>query len=189
MRDGVFTGSEAQEGLSIIIKESERLRHLVDEIIYLTRLETMPEQAKSRVPLNQLLEEVLEVLAPVIREKGLKMNLPEQPDLALWGDGEKLRRLFLNLLGNAVRYARTAVTLRLERTEKTLGIFIEDDGPGFPPNLLPLLGERFVKGEGGHTGLGLAIARAIIEGHGGELKLGNRAEGGTQVYFRLPLSP
>jgi signal transduction histidine kinase len=102
-----------------------------------------------------------------------------------------LRRALRNLIGNALRYGERA-TVSLRREGGDAIIRIEDEGPGIPTGDLARMMEPFTRGEGsrnrttGGAGLGLAIARAIAEQHGGRLVLANRPEGGLGVELRLP---
>ena len=104
-----------------------------------------------------------------------------------------LRRAVRNLLENAVRYGGQA-RVRLERQGQELRIEIEDDGPGIPEDQFERVFEPFVRLEGsrspetGGIGLGLAIARSIVRGHGGDIRLANRREGGLAVTVTLPLA-
>jgi signal transduction histidine kinase len=104
-----------------------------------------------------------------------------------------LRRALINLLDNAVIYGQRArAALRLAGPEAI--IEIEDDGPGIPPEAQEAVFQPFHRLEAsrsaatGGIGLGLAVARSIIRGHGGEIALANRREGGTRVSLRLPLA-
>ncbi len=102
-----------------------------------------------------------------------------------------LRRALRNLIGNALRYGERA-TVSLRREHGDAVIRIEDEGPGIPHGDLARMLEPFARGEGsrnratGGAGLGLAIARAIAEQHGGRLTLRNRPDKGLEAELRLP---
>jgi signal transduction histidine kinase len=108
------------------------------------------------------------------------------------GDAIALRRLFTNLVENALRYG-TSAAVTLESGGAEVVVTVDDDGPGIPPEDFERVFEPFVRLEGsrsaetGGLGLGLAIARSIVRGHGGEISLANRTEGGLRVQVRLPL--
>jgi signal transduction histidine kinase len=102
-----------------------------------------------------------------------------------------LRRCLTNLVENAIRYGGRA-TIRVEDSARDITIRVLDDGPGIPEAELEQAFEPFYRGEAsrsretGGTGLGLGIARNIARGHGGELMLKNRPEGGLEAVIRLP---
>ena len=104
-----------------------------------------------------------------------------------------LRRALRNLLENAVRYGERA-RVRLDWQGQELRIVIEDDGPGIPEDQFERVFEPFVRledsrsRETGGIGLGLAIARSIVRGHGGDIRLANRPQGGLAVAVTLPLA-
>lgn len=184
--DGVFQGDDVSGGLQVIVKESRRLKNIVDEIIYLSRLES-PAEKYSPVPVDlvALMQEVRESLRPLAGEKQIRLNAPGE--LWLCADREKLLRLGMNIVGNALRYARQEVVLEMQAgSAGTAMLTCRDDGPGFPPGQTAHLFERFEKGPGGNTGLGLAIVRAIAEGHGGKVTAANSAHGGAQLTVTLP---
>jgi hypothetical protein len=81
------------------------------------------------------------------------------------------------------------VTLSSRVRGRDAVIEIADDGPGFPPDVLPDVFDRFRRGDGAGTGLGLAIVRSIVEAHAGRVAARNRAEGGAVVELSLPASP
>ncbi|OAT85831.1 sensor histidine kinase [Desulfotomaculum copahuensis] len=184
--DGVFQGGEVNGGLQVIVKESRRLKNIVDEIIYLSRLES-PAEKYSPMPVDlvALMREVQETLRPLAGEKQVRLNAPGE--LWLSADREKLLRLGMNIVSNALRYARRQVAVEIYAgSAGTAVLTCRDDGPGFPPAQMAHLFERFQKGPGGHTGLGLAIVRAIAEMHGGEVKAANGSHGGAEITVVLP---
>jgi signal transduction histidine kinase len=103
-----------------------------------------------------------------------------------------VRRALRNVIENAVAYGGAA-QIRLEDGPGQSRIVVEDGGPGLPEEDLQRVFEPFVRGEGsrsretGGIGLGLAIARTIMRGHGGDITLENRAEGGLRATLALPL--
>ena len=102
-----------------------------------------------------------------------------------------LRRALRNLLENAAGYGERAA-VRIERDDTETRVVVEDEGPGIPEAALERVFEPFVRIEAsrsrdtGGTGLGLAIARGIVRGHGGDIVLANRAEGGLRATVALP---
>jgi signal transduction histidine kinase len=101
----------------------------------------------------------------------------------------KLAQAFLNVLENAIVAARSAVTVQLSRDDDRAVIAVSDDGPGMTPSLLARATEPFVTTKPDGSGMGLAIARAVVEEEDGTLELANRDGGGLVVRLRLPRQP
>ncbi len=137
---------------------------------------------------------VIESLADDLAAAGNPVTVEPGPRMVLVGDAQALRRLFGNLVENALRYGRVAeIWWAVEEGHGE--ILIDDQGPGFDPVRADKLFAPFVRGESsrnratGGTGLGLAIVRSIAELHGGEVTLENRPGGaGGRVRVRLPLA-
>jgi signal transduction histidine kinase len=141
------------------------------------------------VDLPSLIEAVCDDLA----DTGSPVSFSTLPAARVEGRASELRRALRNLIENAVRYGGTArVSMSLLRDQAAIAV--DDDGPGIPDDKLGHVTKPFVRLEesrstetGGH-GLGLTIARAIAERHGGELLLANRAGGGLRAELTLPLA-
>jgi two-component system OmpR family sensor kinase len=164
----------------------EEMRGMIKAALSFTRdgRDGAPHQ---RLDLGSLIESLVDDLAaagkPVVVEPG--------PRAVVRGDSAALRRLFANLIENAVRYGERA-RLRWNLGENTVDVLVEDDGRGFDLARAEALFAPFVRGEAsrsretGGTGLGLAIVRSIAEAHGGTVTLENRPGGGGRVRVRLP---
>lgn len=130
---------------------------------------------------------------------GADTSPPDLPDAVVIGDEARLRQVFTNLLGNARVHTPpgTTVTLSVRPERDRVVIAVSDDGPGIPPSLASSLFQRFSRGDsarnrdGGSTGLGLAIAQAIVAAHGGEISVRSATppETGATFEVRLPRSP
>jgi len=183
--DGVFQGAQADKGLQVIMEESKRLEKVVEQLLYLTKVESITQMLQKH-PLNlrelfDFLHERLTVLNPKIH---WEMNLPEA--LPTRGDGEQLNTAFQNILENMLRYAASKIAIEAFVHEETMEIHLMNDGPPIEETLLPHLFQRFRKGKSGKHGLGLAIARAVIEAHGGSIKAQNESEG-VRFIVTLPV--
>jgi signal transduction histidine kinase len=164
----------------------EDITRTLDDILSLARV-GRPTDPLETTDLTSLVVSVVEEFEdmgePVAFEADKRVVLPLR---ATW-----LRRALRNLIGNALRYGKRAdVSVRREGAEAVIAI--EDDGPGIPQAEIARMVEPFTRGEvsrnraTGGAGLGLAIARAIAEQHGGRLVLANRSAGGLRVELRLP---
>jgi signal transduction histidine kinase len=112
-------------------------------------------------------------------------------DASVLGRPTEIRRALLNLVDNAVKFG-SAAEIRLARDGPQAVLTVEDDGPGMPEEMLERAFEPFIRGDESRSnegfGLGLSIARSIIERHGGSIALRNRSSGGLHAEVRLPLS-
>ncbi|MGZ3172677.1 MAG: sensor histidine kinase [Croceibacterium sp.] len=164
----------------------EDIARTLDDILSLARV-GRPTDPLESTDLGALVASVVEEF----EDMGEPVTLEEGPRIALPLRATWLRRALRNLIANALRYGQHA-TVSLSRDGGTAVIRILDDGLGIPERDLSRMMEPFTRGEGsrnrttGGAGLGLAIARAIAEQHGGRLVLANRPEGGLSVELRLP---
>jgi len=138
------------------------------------------------------LASLLDSLCGDLREIGLAVELEESPRCVLQGQPEAVRRALRNLIENAVSYGRHADVM-LQATEQEAVVTITDQGPGIPASEYERVFQPFYRleqsrnRETGGAGLGLAIARTLIRGHGGDIKLGSGPDGkGLQVTVILP---
>ncbi len=178
---------ETEEGVAVILEETARMTLLVNDLLYLSRLEAIDQvETFEPVELGALFAECrirMEILA---RERGLSLVCvqPEEP-VTVKGIPSQLTRALGNLVDNALRHAASSVTVRLASDTGEYRILVEDDGPGIADEDLPHLFERFYKGRNGHFGLGLSIVRQVAERHGGSIGARNTGHG-AQFALRLP---
>ncbi|KOR87998.1 sensor histidine kinase [Paenibacillus solani] len=190
IKDGIFTGDYANKGLNVIIKECERLKKIVTEMILLAKLES--EEGifhMDRVPVRELITETLERINPLLLKNGLRIEMNEfdsDQEWSIYADREKLLQALINILGNAARYAKETIRIQTSVDAEGIDIGISDDGEGIPEPLISQLFERFSKGKNGDTGLGLAISRAIVERCRGRISAHNEPGGGAAFVLRFP---
>ena len=180
--------------------ESARMDRLLSELLTLSRLEAgMAECHNEDVDVDEVLAAVVADAAPQAEQAGCRVELSipaESVGTRVHGDAEMLHRVFDNLLRNALTYAADGgwVGIGLTCADGEVCVRVEDRGPGVRGSDLPRLFEPFFRGpqgggKSGH-GLGLAIARQIVENHRGRITLGNRAYalgGGFCASVYLPL--
>jgi signal transduction histidine kinase len=181
----------------IIQAEAERLNGLASNFLDLARLESgRADMSHDPVDLNTVIRMAVSVLAPQADAKQIVLSVGVPTDLPfLTGDAQRLHQVMLNLMGNAIKYCRPGdnVTVRAWSDGDRLSVSVADTGPGIPKDALPHLFERFyrVAGEMGKavgTGLGLTIARQIVEAHGGEIAVSSEEGHGATFTFTLPLA-
>ncbi|MGN8647728.1 sensor histidine kinase [Gracilibacillus sp. HCP3S3_G5_1] len=181
IRDGVFEGKEAQRGLQVMVAEINRLKKIINEIILLAKLDSEAdlyeeEKVNSKVFMGQVIERAI----PIANEKHIQVTEKQMEEVEIKFDTEKMLQAVMNIVSNAIRHADTLVEIAAFTEGKQFHIQVTDDGEGIDEELLKKLFHRFVKGESGETGLGLAIARAIVERSGGTIKAENARFGGAQ---------
>jgi signal transduction histidine kinase len=184
--------AEREEALAEVTREANRLSRLVADLLALAR-------ADVGVPLKHRLLELDEVVLDAFREarqlsQGQTLTLEPFETIQVIGDEDRLKQLVLILLDNALKYtpAHGHVTLGLQREVSGSKITVRDTGVGIPPEDLPHVFERFYRADPargrdpGGTGLGLPIARWIVEQHGGKITLESQAGQGTLASIYLP---
>jgi len=148
----------------------------------------------SRQPLTQVVDGAIKSLGSVLAKFDVIVEIPEDVP-AVTADAEMLQRVFRGLIGNVAKHtpAGTHVTISAARSGDRIEVAVEDDGPGLPKGREDEVFESFARGEQQSTrrgaGLGLAISRAIVEAHGGEIHAEKGRERGTRIVFTLPLKP
>jgi len=170
--EDIVNKNEASE---IILAESERMEILVNQLLYISRLDSGLDVLNITTfgIKNMLYDCVWRI--KVLAEKNSKEIIFNFPDVnaEIKSDEEKLQRVIENVLTNCIRHANEKIKISYSTKDNLIEIIIEDDGEGFNENELPHLFERFYKGANGNLGLGLAICKDIIEKLGGNIKAEN----------------
>lgn len=170
---------ERKKYLSIALKKAERLEELINEFFDVTRFHLSGITLEySRVNLTRMLEQITYEFQPQLEEKGLECILECPPDVSVNCDVNKIQRVFDNLLRNAVNYSYEHGTIRVCVTQEEAQVTICFTNPGehIPEEKLESLFEQFYRvddaraSKSGGAGLGLAIAREIVEAHGGTIR-------------------
>lgn len=175
-------------------RHARRLSMMVEDILTLSRMESVPPKLEPADP-RRLLSEAEEMFRPKARQKGLDLvfkatGLPETVRM----DAGMIETALYNIIDNAIKFTeRGAVEVEAWTDASWLFIRVSDTGPGIPPDDLPRIFERFYKGrltsqaEVPGTGLGLAIAKWAVSAHGGEILVESRVGEGTRFTLKLPV--
>jgi two-component system OmpR family sensor kinase len=205
-RDPERLPGEVAYALRRVESESGRLTGLVTDLLLLARLDAgrpdgpAPVGEREPVDLVPLLVDAVGDAYAAGPDRRWRLDLPDEP-VTVDGDSTRLVQVVANLLANVRTHtpAGTTVLVRLSVETGVDGgpvqavLRVVDDGPGIPPELLPRVFERFVRGDAsrsraaGSTGLGLAIAAAIVEAHAGTVEVASEP-GRTEFTVRLPLA-
>jgi PAS domain S-box-containing protein len=186
--------------IETLTRESERLAHLIDDLLSLSRLESGSTPFQPRpVDLNQILQALYDDRRALAASKGLILLLESSPSLpTAMGDERLLTQVFTNLLTNAMNYTPSGGRITLKTVEKTdagqawITAVFEDTGIGIAPDEQPRIFDRFFRGKASlstgapGTGLGLAICKEIAELHGGQIQVEPNDGRGTRVTVWLP---
>jgi signal transduction histidine kinase len=167
-RDAQLDGDSRRELLRVGVEQGERLRRLLEELLDLSRLDARGVRVSpTPLVLASVLGEIVSQALPV----GATVELDVPDDLAAVVDRLVLDRVVSNLLTNAVRYGAEPITLSAEAGDTYLRITVEDSGEGVSEEIRSRLFERFARSESANvgSGLGLSIARAYAQAHGGDL--------------------
>lgn len=181
-----------QKELSASLDEVRRLSSLVDKALSLNRLEREVFHFEP-VYMAEIAELVARRMDPVFRDKAVSLHLDLDAEAVVSGDEQGLQNTVQSLLENAVVYndqADRKVWLSVKGQGGKVVVTVADNGPGVPAADSARVFERFFRGRGNSakpgSGLGLYIARTIVEAHGGALKLSERSGGGAQFEVVLP---
>ena len=187
------------ETLQVMLVQSERLGRLVDQLLDLSKLESgdVPLQ-REPVEVAPLVAQVLSEIQVARPEAAVSLSEELPVDLPpVYADRERVHQVLFNLLDNAVRLTPGGgrVTVIASRHDGSVDVVVADTGPGISPEDLPRVFERFFRVDAsrsrddGGTGIGLAIARSVVEAHGGRIWAESEPGRGSTFTFELPVAP
>jgi heavy metal sensor kinase len=188
--------AELRDALERVRAESDRLKHIVDDLFLLARAEAGdPIMVPREVYLGEVAADSVRAVRSLAEQKNVALAFTGSEDLPFQGDEALLRRLFVNLLDNAIKYTPAGgnVTLSAERRNGDYLVTVADNGPGIPPDAQPHIFDRFYRSERDRrasatsgAGLGLAIASWVAQTHGGSVSLESSSTAGSRFAVRLP---
>jgi signal transduction histidine kinase len=186
------TQSEQAESIVSAIDELDRLTDFLNKSLDVAEAKADALRlTRSEIDLDALLKVMIDLYEPSMAETGLQIKLRSVGSLKIEGDESLIHRMIANLFDNELKHLPSAssVTVQLRAEDDFAMLVLEDNGPGFSPEVLPHLFERRVKGKqsNGH-GLGLAFIDAVARTHGGTVTACNRPSGGAQISVSLPLA-
>ena len=196
MRRGAAGDPEqAKHAAERIESAGARMGTLVDDLLLLASLDEERPVGRDILDVHALVDEAVAEAATAGPDHDWSVDAPDVPVFVV-GDAIRLHQAVANLLANARAHTPpdTHVSLTLTPRDAEVDIEVRDNGPGFPPELLPRATERFARGDSsrsratGGSGLGLAIVKAVTDAHGGALVVTNAPDGGGLVRITLPAS-
>jgi signal transduction histidine kinase len=196
--DGVAdTPDKLDKYIKTIYAKATDMDRLIDELFLFSKLDlhNVPFHFE-KVDLIRFLQDCTEELQFDLNEKGISLilEIPKDAAYQVAVDREKLKRVVLNILENAVKYMdqpQGLIKIRLTQQEEWVLVQIQDNGHGITAEALPHIFERFYRADPsrnsntGGSGLGLAIVKQIVEGHGGEIRAASEIGVGTSIFFTI----
>ena len=189
--------NDEQKGyVEIIKRNTDRLIHIVNDLLTLSRLEHDRSLEKENIVIADFLENIMKIFSHRINAKGLELKIEHNTQKTLMqADRFKLEQVFINLIDNAVKYTDAGeINITIDNDNETNLIFkISDSGSGIAEEHLPRLFERFYVVDKsrsrrmGGTGLGLSIAKHIVNLHNGTIDVESEIGKGTTFIIKLPL--
>ncbi len=182
-----------EKGLDIIMKETDRLTDMVEELLDFSRMQNGKLSLQfEMVDVASVLEDTLLLFRERAEKKGVTVQYVGRGGLPhISGDADRLRQVFINVLDNAVKYTDAGGTIRVDYAAlpKAVQVVVGDTGSGIPPEAIALVKRKFYKGDTTRpgSGIGLAVADEIVKGHGGSLELHSELGQGTSVILTFPL--
>jgi heavy metal sensor kinase len=188
------TPEEYRETINECLAAAQQMRRLIESLLKLARIDA-GQEVLERVPFDLATpaRTVVELLRPLAAERAIQFHLELAP-APTRGDADRVTQVITNLISNAIHYNQEGGAVRIgTRVEGDHAVLtVSDTGPGIAAEDLPRLFERFYRADksrgraGGHSGLGLAISRAIIDAHGGQIGVSSVPGHGATFTVRLP---
>ena len=180
--------------LDVMKNETGKLSFLVNDFLEFSRLQTGRLKLEfSATSLDKELMELFDAYQVKVKQAGIDLQLENEEELPIIeADANRLRRVFTNLLDNALKFSKNegTITISTDQTEKDVVIRVKDEGVGIDPQDLPFIFESFNRGKGSEKkegfGLGLATVKAIVQAHGGQVLVESELGKGSEFKVMLP---
>ncbi len=192
LRNKHLTIADAKETLEDTLVEMRELSKLSNHLLDLSRYDAGVHGAHQSISTREMLNPVIEKISRLAKEKGVQIRHDSIEDAAILGNQLELGRVFLNLLHNAIKYTPKEGSITIEGIKKNRKyvVTITDTGVGVDEEVLSKIFEPFYQGDTAHSsggaGLGLTLAKRIIETHDGDIDIQSRVQAGTVVTVTLP---
>ncbi|MGN1422381.1 MAG: ATP-binding protein [Oscillospiraceae bacterium] len=191
---GGYDPETFSKGMKVITGETQRLERMVEELLDFSRIQSGHFSLQmSTMDVIAELEDALLIYIDKAKKENITINYNEPEFLcAVYGDKNRLRQVFINIIDNAIKYTDAGgnIDITAEKQESTMTITVADTGCGIAPSDLPKVKAKFYKANSTRhgSGIGLAVADEIIAMHGGTLELESEPDVGTTVTITLPLA-
>ena len=193
LEDAVQPTPSARKQVTMITRAGERMNRLIQDLLDVKRIEGGGIAVEPRpVPASSLLAEAAEMLRPLAAASAIELQVEDCGVLpSVSADPHRIQQVLSNLIGNAIKFTPSGgrITLRARPSSGGVRLAVADTGPGIPAEQLPHIFGQFWQGartDRRGIGLGLAIAKGIVEAHGGRIWVESRMGKGSTFYFSLP---
>lgn len=187
----------ARDSIGSMLEEVERLTHIVEGLVALSRLDAGDTKTKwEQFDLAELAATTADQMNLLAEDKGISVQCNSKPNVLVEGDRARLKQVVVNLLDNAIKYTPGGGSIQLNVTSQNGHAILDvaDSGIGIPPEAVPHVFERFFRvdkarsrDEGG-AGLGLSIVKSICTAHGAEVQVESAVGKGSRFRIKLPLA-
>jgi two-component system sensor histidine kinase KdpD len=195
----LLDAEDHQEMLEVIDEEADRLNRFIESLVELARIEAGEMRLRRRwVPVEEIVDSALGRARPHRRQHEFEVSVDETVPI-IRVDAQAIAEVVYNLIDNAAKYSRTSgkITISARQSGEMIRLTVQDEGRGIPPELRERVFEKFFRvnraGRPGHdqpsgTGMGLAIAKGIVEAHGGRIWIEDARNGsGAAAIVELPI--
>lgn len=172
----IMDGEKASE---IILDEGEKLKEMIEELLYISKIDNITKDYKlSNCDLREVLSNCIQSKQATAISKNIKFtcNFSKDPMMYIC-DEKNISRAFLNIIDNALRYAKSEIFIVCKLDKPKIIITIEDDGNGIKEDDMPYIFDRYYKGDKGKNGIGLSIVKSIVNNHDGKIYCENTKKG------------
>lgn len=194
--DGAMENKELlNQFLNIIYKESDRLHRLISDLLHLSKIEQHAVPLRiEKINLQAAASAAANTIQKEAEEKGVEIILPDQEDLWIEGEKDRIQQIILNLISNSIDYTPEGgkISISMKDQGDHVQLCVKDTGIGIGKDDLPRIFERFYRvdkaraRDSGGTGLGLAIVKHLVESHHGSIQVDSQEGQGTVFTIKLP---
>jgi signal transduction histidine kinase len=190
---GLPAGGDPREALADCLEESERVVAMLDTLMDISEAEVGAMRlSRERLELEEVVRDAVALYADVADEKGVALVNRCPTGICVSGDRNRMRQVVANLLDNAIKYTPAGGRVEVDAAVETgrAVLSVRDTGIGIPPGELPRIWDRLYRGDASRSerglGLGLALVKAIVEAHGGQVEARSIPGEGATFFVRLP---
>ncbi|HWU90232.1 MAG TPA: GAF domain-containing sensor histidine kinase [Kofleriaceae bacterium] len=192
---GAESHPRSREPIDAIVSAAKRMNRIIEDLLDVTRSETGHLAIeRARIPAGTLVTEVVATQRPQVATRALELRLDLAEDLPdVWADPDRISQVFENLVGNSMKFTTGGrISIGAAPQQGEVRFWVADTGSGIPPQDLPYLFDRFWQARKTRSvaglGLGLAIAKGIVEAHDGRIWVESQVGVGSTFFFTLPIA-